>query len=115
MSTKGVVSPTRLGVGASRPSALRASSTVTSSASGCAAEAARSISAARVWLRSSDCMDRMLDEVCDARGAFVNKCSSAHIGLDRDFVTTSALAWPYVASGRKPGGCCCPRGGPTHS
>lgn len=67
MSTYGVVSPTLLGVGAGRPSALTARLTVISSASGCAAEAARSISAARVWLRSSDRMDRMLDAVRDAR------------------------------------------------
>ena len=76
MSTQGVESPTRLGMGAGRPSALTPSSTVTSSAPGCAAEAARSISAARVWLRSLGRMDRMLDAVCDARGAFVNACSS---------------------------------------
>ena len=80
MSTYGVVLPTLLGVGAGRPSALTARLTVISSASGCAAEAARSISAARVWLRSSDRMDRMLDAVCDARGAIVNKRSALNLG-----------------------------------
>ena len=59
-------------------------------------------------------MVRMLDEVCDARDAFVNKCSSAGMKLGSNFVTTPARALPNGASEREPGGCC-PRRGETPS
>lgn len=101
MSTYGVVPPTLLGVGAGRPSELTASLTVTSSASGCAAEAARLISAARVWLRSSDRMDRMLDEVCDVRRAFVNKRSPVCHRTLRLLCHTPAPASTDAASVRR--------------